>query len=258
MKPIILSIAILAAAGSAYWGYSVGADLKAAGEENIATKDNKDRNERELRDASDKLLQEKDALSAETTKQALVANELAQVKEQNAELTEKLETVKAEYDKIKQEMEALTSAEDPRDPEQMAAELDRLAAAMKEKEDRLAEIATLTETTMAKLTPLETDYKKLQDRLVKYDSSVANNSREYAITAVDPKWGFVIIDAGQAAGLDPAVPLLVLRNGQRQAVLQISQVEKNQTVADIVPSSVKPGNTLQVGDRVIPRRPQGQ
>ena len=258
MKAILLSIVILLAGASAYWGYSLGDDLATTGTKNKSVQDETKKKNAELGATETDLNNMNDSLAEAVKDQQNAAAQLSEAREKNSELTSEMESTQAEYAKIDGEMKKLVDVEDPRDPEQMVAEIDRLDASMKEKEAQMAEIATLTETTMAKLTPLETDYKKLRDRLSKYDSSVANNSKEYSITAVDPKWGFVIINAGTSSGLDPAVPLLVLRNGQRLAILQITQVEKNQTVADIVPSSIKPGNTLQVGDRVIPRRPQGQ
>lgn len=256
-KTILLIVGILLAGGSAFWAYQVKTDLQKNIEEKISLNEENDRRRKVEIDTEQKRKDMEDARDLAIDAQIKSGAELQEATETNSTLTADLAQVDADLKKAKEELDALIGDADQRNPDEMLAKVDALKASIKEKEDRRVELATLIETTNGKLQPLELDHAKLQERLTKYDTGVAKNSVEYSITAVDPKWGFVIVNAGESAGLDPNVPLLVTRNGKRQAVLNITQIEKNQTVADIVPTSLKPGNTLQVGDKIIPLKPQG-
>jgi archaellum component FlaC len=63
-------------------------------------------------------------------------------------------------------------------------------------------------------------------------------------------WGFVIIGAGDAQGLVPAATLDVTRQGKPICKLLVTEVEVNQATADIIPATLLPGQTVQVGDTV--------
>jgi len=80
---------------------------------------------------------------------------------------------------------------------------------------------------------------------------VAGNTFQASITAVDPNWDFVVIAAGEKSGLTGDSTLLVTRSGRLLAKLEITQLEANRTIADIIPGSAKKGVTLRAGDQVI-------
>jgi hypothetical protein len=63
-------------------------------------------------------------------------------------------------------------------------------------------------------------------------------------------WGFVIIGAGDAQGLVPAATLDVTRQGKPICKLLVTEVEVNQATADIITTTLLPGQTVQVGDTV--------
>lgn len=257
MKNILLLIAVLAAGGSAYWGIitkkdvdNVLSDKKDATTQYETSKKTLDKIAQDYQDAEklrDSALQEK----------VQVSSDLEAAKNENGQFTSELATVteeKATQDKF---LADNTVSSDGRNAEDMLAESTDLEGKIKDSKARSEELVVLIEGAAKKVAPLEADLMKLEKRLAEYSQSVVRNGKEYSVTAIDPKWGFVIFNAGENAGVDPASAMLVTRNGKRLAVLKITQVEKNQTIADIVPSSVKPGNVLQVGDKVILMNPQG-
>jgi len=81
--------------------------------------------------------------------------------------------------------------------------------------------------------------------------NVRKNTFQATITAVDHKWDFVIIGAGEKSGLGPDTKLYVVRGGRLVGKLSIHELEANRAVADITPGSVKSGSTLRRGDQVI-------
>jgi|SRR5580765_4425100 cell shape-determining protein MreC len=70
------------------------------------------------------------------------------------------------------------------------------------------------------------------------------------VLAVDPKWRFVVLDAGEEQGVFEHGELLVSRGGKLVGKVQISRVEKNRCVANIMDGWNLA--ELQEGDQAIP------
>lgn len=66
-------------------------------------------------------------------------------------------------------------------------------------------------------------------------------------------WGFVVIGAGDVEGMVPNAVLEVTRQGKPICKVVVTEVEPSQAVADIIPSSLTPGQLVQVNDQVIGR-----
>lgn len=257
MKNILLIVGILLAGGSVYWGMTLSDDLKKSGEEKVALVDENRKQQANLSDMSANLSNSLAAQSVAINKEAAASSELQRAMDENSTLTTELEGLKVQLAEVEKQLEDLLKGADGRDPDDMLAKAGELKSAIEEKEGQATELAAVLQGAKDKLVPLEAHLAKLQQSLATYDRQVARNNEEYSITAVDPQWGFVIVNAGQNSGLEANELLLVTRGGKRQAVLKISRVEKGQSVADIQQDSLKPGNKLQVGDKVILLRPRG-
>jgi cell shape-determining protein MreC len=70
------------------------------------------------------------------------------------------------------------------------------------------------------------------------------------VLAVDPKWQFVVLDAGEEQGVIEHGELLVSRGGKLVAKVRISRVEKNRCVANIMDGWNLA--ELQEGDQAFP------
>ncbi|HEX9045931.1 MAG TPA: hypothetical protein VF988_02800 [Verrucomicrobiae bacterium] len=73
------------------------------------------------------------------------------------------------------------------------------------------------------------------------------------IVEVDPKWDFVVLDIGNEQGAVQDGEMLVSRDGKLVAKVVIRRIEKNRSVANIVPGW-KLGEPLE-GDTVTPAHP---
>jgi len=73
------------------------------------------------------------------------------------------------------------------------------------------------------------------------------------VLAVDPKWDFVVLDIGEDQGVVSAGELLVSRNGKLVAKVIVRSVEKDRSIANIVPGW-KLGDMIE-GDEVSPAHP---
>ena len=74
------------------------------------------------------------------------------------------------------------------------------------------------------------------------------------VLAVDPKWRFVVLDAGEDQGMIVHAELLVNRGGRLVSKIRVRSVEANHCVADLMEG----WNLVEVmeGDRAIPAYPR--
>jgi hypothetical protein len=73
------------------------------------------------------------------------------------------------------------------------------------------------------------------------------------ILVVDPKWDFVVLNIGDNQGVIQDGELLVSRDGKLVAKVIVRTVEKDRSIANIVPGW-KLGEVIE-GDEVVPAHP---
>jgi len=73
---------------------------------------------------------------------------------------------------------------------------------------------------------------------------------EAEITQSYPDWGFVILDKGDGDGLVKGAQLDVHRGETLIGKLLVSEVFSHETVANVIRETLRPGQAIQVGDRV--------
>lgn len=96
--------------------------------------------------------------------------------------------------------------------------------------------------------------KRLDDVLHKIEDRSKNferNSLTSRVVAVNYDWGFVIIDAGKAAGLTEQTKMIVTRGAQTVGKISIMSVEGKNSMAAIMPDATVNGQVIMPGDRVI-------
>ncbi|MEY4386280.1 MAG: hypothetical protein RLY20_1563 [Verrucomicrobiota bacterium] len=70
------------------------------------------------------------------------------------------------------------------------------------------------------------------------------------VVAVDPKWEFIVLDAGESQGAIPNGEMLISRNGKLVAKVRITAVQGTRSIANIV-TGWKLGDIVE-GDSAIP------
>ncbi len=73
------------------------------------------------------------------------------------------------------------------------------------------------------------------------------------VLVADPKWNFVVLNVGEDKGVLKYGELLVNRNGRLVAKVRVSSVEKDRSVANVIPGWQL--GELMEGDLVIPAYP---
>jgi len=99
--------------------------------------------------------------------------------------------------------------------------------------------------------------KKLDNELAKYQPNappvLLPAALKGKVIVSDPKWKFVLLNVGENQGLLERGELLVNRNGKLVAKVKISSVQKDRSVANVMPGW-ELGEVLE-GDSVIPAYP---
>ncbi len=80
-------------------------------------------------------------------------------------------------------------------------------------------------------------------------------SLEGTVIAVNRDWGFVMVNAGKAHGVEPNASILVKRGNSHIGRLRIVNLQENVCVCDLVPGSSTKGIGLSAGDKVIFENP---
>jgi cell shape-determining protein MreC len=72
---------------------------------------------------------------------------------------------------------------------------------------------------------------------------------EGSILSVDTDWGFVVINVGEQDGVRENGELMVSRGGKLVGKVQISSVENDRSVANVLPGWLQAD--IKVGDEVL-------
>lgn len=268
MKVALYVVALLVAGGAAYFSFELSQKLEVqisertkASETNRTVTANADATEASLTKERTDL--EADQSAKAVVEQSIVALNGTQ-RNQKLELGElegELEEQKVGFDQADQALaEAKKILEDlgetDVDFETLGPRVNEIEETRKTRREELTGLEKLVADAEAKLAANRADAERLTDRRVERNARISRNAMEAVITGVDQDWGFVTIGAGSNSGFTPQTSLLVRRDGRLIGRVQPSSIEPNQTIADIIPSSMAPGVRIQTGDRVILARPE--
>jgi hypothetical protein len=97
------------------------------------------------------------------------------------------------------------------------------------------------------LTSLHAENQQLKERL-EYLTTTPVGLRGH-VTVVQEKWGFLVLDVGQAQRVQPNAEFLVYRNTKLIGKVQVVSVAANNCIAQIMPEYLR--STPSVGDIII-------
>jgi hypothetical protein len=136
--------------------------------------------------------------------------------------------------------------------------IDELTQTVDQMTQEIAALKTEAETLTKQLDTHTLEVKKKEGDVALLGRTAAArnkginmNSLEATIVAVNPDYGFAVVNAGGNRGVTGDSKLIVKRGAQRVAVLNITSIEGTKTIADIIPDSLSPGLMVAPGDRVI-------
>ena len=223
----------------------------------LATKDTPKKTKDTLKETEDQLAATKTDLEKEKEAKRMVEADLDKTK---TELMAKI----AELDQANAKAVALQKAidemgakpgEDPKvQIEAMKTQLADLETKNKELELVKAELTTRVETAEGQKKEAEQRLAVADTEIKKYRDGVIRQGLSGQILAVNAGWGFVVLSIGDREGAVANKTLVVTRGGQSIGRVRITNVERSQSVADIIPSSFVRGTYPSPGDGVIFQR----
>lgn len=184
---------------------------------------------------------ESEKVKAQKLKIAQLDNDSKLAQDKLDENNKKLADLRIRLDKLPKDMKPETMVEQINGMKKATAEY-QAEVEMKRKEVE-AEEAKMVDARRA----LDEVVRKIEDRKKSFD----RNSLNARIVAVNPDWGFVVVNAGKSVGITDATKLLVTRGGQTVGKLSIVSVQGERTVANIVPETLSEGMSISPGDQVI-------
>jgi len=183
---------------------------------------------------------EENLKSAETARdQAL--NEAESSRKKAADLTTKLNTTTRERDDARAELAAWNALGIPVD------QIKKVIANLKDAEKTITAQQEENKLLTSKVKKLENDLAYYRDP--DYRVPLPESLRAKVVVS-DPKWDFVVLDAGEAQGVLERGELLINRNGALVAKVRVLRVEKDRSIANLVPGW-KIGDIVE-GDSAIP------
>lgn len=155
-----------------------------------------------------------------------------------AESSEKLDGAKALMGDI-QKVEALQ------------AEMLQIRTQIEEAEIEVTQAEGAVASAQVERDRLEKVAAELAALRVDQEAGVIRGQFQSRVKKAYNQWGFVIVEGGTDQGVVNRAQLDVYRRGQPICKLLVTSVEPAESAADIIPGSLAPGQTVQVGDTVV-------
>ncbi|MEO7318851.1 MAG: hypothetical protein ABIZ56_07680, partial [Chthoniobacteraceae bacterium] len=175
--------------------------------------------------------------------------EIDKMTAQLASVTEELTTTKAKLDEA---IAAMTPKDGTKvDPEQMSREIAALREAKAKAEADLAEAIQIKDSLTKQLIDEKSKTVAAETQVKSYKTGYTNPGVTGTILAYNPGWNFVVLSIGDRQSLKAGKEMVVTRDGQMVGKVRVTSVEPSTSIADIIPSSVPKGQSVQPGDRVV-------
>ncbi len=201
------------------------------------------------------------------TKKDLAATKTAldQTKKDLAATQKERDTAVASVTELKKQAATLQEnlAKSEKDLSDANIQLDLYHQAFKTPQEALS-VAKDMRALDERVAVIEDEKKVLQRQLVRVQTelNVYKHPDEHVplpatlvgkVLVADPKWDFVVLSVGEDQGAQEHGEMLVNRNGQLVAKIRITSVQKDRSIANVLPGW-KLGEVLE-GDQVIPAYP---
>lgn len=200
---------------------------------------------------TEKETQAKDKSKLASAEVERVREDLKRIVKSSEDAAADLKKVEIEQNEIDLLIKKIFPSGDVTTAEDLRMNLSMLKDTLTEKQNAVAEMdAQYAKGKQAKQVQVS-KVKKEESYQVERAKKLALNGMIATVIAVNREWGFVMVNAGRAHGVDGQSSLLVKRGNSRVARLRVVNLQDNVTVCDVVKNSLIRGITIQPGDKVI-------
>lgn len=195
---------------------------------------------------------------------------LAESKEELTEWEGKIEEANARIAEVQKERDAalamLRSMPALGSDVDLASAVEKLASVVEEEKKRektlaqdLEEKGVVRQSATEKVAKEQAELERLTAINNQFFREYTKNSDEYSILAVDPRWKFVVFNAGKDSGIvaGGTTPMLVKRGSEPIITLRVISVSGGQVIAEYDTEQLPKGMQLEVGDKVFRQKPLG-
>ena len=180
-----------------------------------------------------------------TTEKIDLDNKLLQTQAEQKQLETQVAAAEGELDRLKKVVEGVDEIESVR------KEMVEVRAMIEDSEIQKTE----KEGAIASNQVQRDNFEKVANELVALrqdqDNGIIRGEFQSTISKAYNNWGFVVVNGGNDQGVVHKAQLDVYRRGQFVCKLLVTSVEANQSIADIVPGSLQPGQSVIPGDMVV-------
>lgn len=263
MGKILIILSIVVSLASAGVGYVNRTTLLQTKESLASTQADLEKTKSELEETKKKLTDSEAEKTVLTAKLEQTESQVAKLKtelattqanltEANTKLTEKtaeIATLTTDLKTKGDEIEALKVA--------VAAAIAAAAAPVNdEKQTRITELEGLNKTLGEELESKKAalaEYKKKENEA---KLKLRRKNLMGRVLAVNQAWNFVVLSIGEKNDVLSNTELIVKRGSTEIGCVRITSVEPSTSIADIIPTSMTRGLSIQPGDEVIFKNPE--
>ena len=264
MGKILIILSIVISLASAGVGYVNRTTLLQTKEQLSTTQAELTAKQTELDGEKKKLADSEAKITDITTQKAQIESQVATLKtdlataqtnltEANGKLTAKtteISTLTAEIKTKGDEIDALKVAV-------AAATAATVAApAQDDGKVRIEELETLNKKLQEDIDSKNAELGELKKKANETNLKSARKNLMGRILAVNQAWNFVVLSIGDKNGVLSNTELIVKRGSTEIGRVRITSVEPSTSIADIIPTSITRGLSIQPGDEVLFKNPE--
>ncbi len=225
------------------------------------------------KERADSLKQQKDAfvmMQRSVEERDTAERKLEENKESRTEWEEKVKEAQARVEEVNKERETvmatLRSMPALGSDIDLASAVEKLASVVEEEKKNqeqmkkdLEEKAVVRESATKKVAKAQAELDRMTEINNQFYRTYTKNSDEFSILAVDPRWKFVVFNAGKDSGIvaGTTTPMLVKRGSEPVITLRVVSVSGGQVIAEYDADQLPKGLQLEVGDKVFRQKPLG-
>ncbi len=262
MAKIFSILTLLVALGATFFGFQskelvekLQASAKAEHEDLLATRAKLKKTEEKLKATEDELAATKAKLAETEMQLAATKMELDKTKADLTTATTKLMDAETQLTAIKKQLADVLQGGNPDDLKKtiddMKTKITDLEGKVQTLEKEKLELTTSVETLTAQRKENESTISQQRSHIKRYTDNIMQKGISGRVLAVNPGWGFCVLSIGDRQGAASNKIMVVARGGQAIGKVKIINVERTQSVADILSATFVRGTYVQPGDEVV-------
>lgn len=257
MAKILLIISALVIAATAYLGFAtkqkveeVQGQLKEKKTALITTQGQLATTKTSLKKSEDELVAAKATIEEKDKDIAAKKGEIDTIKGDLLKATTDLDEKTKKLAEIQEQLDKIGKGPGG-NIDEMIKQVGDLTKSKADLEVKVAELTQVQDTLNKQLGDEKSKTVSAETQVKAYKQNYTRQGVTGTVLAYNPGWNFVVLSIGDKQSLKAGKEMVVTRGGQMVAKVRVTSVEPSTSIADIIPSSVVKGQSVQPGDSVV-------